>query len=178
MGVLDLLCLASDGNLLYGYATAQEIGRPESPFYNILIRSDPSPNSASVLGWALVSSYYDGLTYFLGGEFLCNVDDNAAFAIIATVAKATPASLLELGSKGLRFTPTTRTSNTGTWRNIEKPGYDTAWKVSFASTLFSIRDMNNALMHACLNTTDQSLNVAALKRKEMPLFAVPALGHW
>lgn len=165
MGALDLLCLASDGNQLYGYATVQETDKPDSPFYNILVRSNLNPDSAPALSWTLVNSYYDGLTYFLGGEFLCNVDDNAVFTIIATSAKATPASLLDLGSKGLRFTPTTRTSNTGTWRNIEMPGYDTTWKASFASTLFSIKDLNNALMHAYLNTTDQSLNVAALNEE-------------
>ncbi|KAF9212407.1 hypothetical protein BGZ59_006791 [Podila verticillata] len=165
MGALNLLCLASDGNQLYGYAAAQETDKPDSPFYNILVRSNHNPDSASALSWTLVSSYYDGGTYFLGGEFLCNVDDNAVFTIIATSAKATPASLLELGSKGLRFTPATRTSNIGTWRNVEMPGYDTTWKASFASTLFSIKDLNNVLMHAYLNTTDLSLNVAALNEE-------------
>ncbi|KAF9300904.1 hypothetical protein BGZ74_007381 [Mortierella antarctica] len=162
MGVLDLLCLASDGNQLYGYAAAQETDKPNSPFYNILIRSSFNPDSASAIGWTLVNAHYDGYTYFLGGEYQCTVDDEAVFTIIATSAKAAPASLLDLGAKGLRFTPTSKTSTTGTWRNIEMPGYGTSWKASFSSTLFSIKTLNNALMHAYLNTTDQSLIVAAL----------------
>ncbi|KAG0083823.1 hypothetical protein BGZ93_009204 [Podila epicladia] len=162
MGVLNLLCLASDGNHLYGYAAAQATDKPNSPFYNILIRSSLNPESASAIGWTLVNAHYDGLTYLLGGEYQCTVDDEAVFTIIATSAKAAPASLLDLGAKGLRFTPISKTSTTGTWRNIEMPGYGTSWKASFSSTLFSIKNLNNALMHAYLNTTDQSLIVAAL----------------
>ncbi|KAG0334771.1 hypothetical protein BG000_008065, partial [Podila horticola] len=157
MGLLDLLCLASDGNQLYGHAAAQATDKPNSPFYNILIRSSLNPDSASGIDWTLVNAHDDGYTYILGGEYQCTVDDQAVSTIIATSAKAAPASLLDLGAKDLRFTPTSKTSTTGTWRNIEMPGYGTSWKASFSSTLFSIKNLNNALMHANLNATDQSL---------------------
>ncbi|KAF9316832.1 hypothetical protein BG003_001492 [Podila horticola] len=109
MGPLDLLCLASDGNQLYGYVAVQATDKPNSPFYNIFIRSSLNPDSASGINWTLVNAHYDGYTYILGGEYQCTVDDQAVFTIIATSAKAAPASLLDLGAKGLRFTPTSKT---------------------------------------------------------------------
>ncbi|KAG0344959.1 hypothetical protein BG004_004047 [Podila humilis] len=196
MGALDLLCLTSDGDQLYGYATAKITGNESSPLHNILVRTAidtrPTPISDSTPAfaphWTLVSARHDPLIHYLHGEFQCTVDSQGVFTIIATNAKADPASLLQLGPKGIQYTPSRFQQDlpeAGEWKNFDMPNYDNnMWTPALKSALFNFQNTTtNIVMHAFLNTSSQLLSVGVMNPERTALvigatpWSLPVLDH-
>ncbi|KAF9303928.1 hypothetical protein BGZ74_002766 [Mortierella antarctica] len=143
MGAIDApLCVASNGNTLYGVVTANSNKVDETV---ILVRSNTAPRSLEALSWtAIASTLQKSLTtvpriFLSPKQLVCHVDNQGVFTLLATDSIYNPNTAIQ--PSGYQYNPATKA-----WTNITvSAGYK--WTDTAGGALFTMDGSSSTLMH-------------------------------
>ncbi|KAF9950801.1 hypothetical protein BGZ65_006372 [Modicella reniformis] len=163
MGILNPVCVATDGKYVYGLAYAPNYTNPSH--FNILIKSNEYPTPTANV-WTLVSAVPRDRYYYLDDEnsngrgYSCAVDSNGTFTALAyrsrSLMNEPPGDRV---IRGIQYQP-----DGDIWKNIHTSANYT-WIESSIAQLASWRDPttgNTVLMHASMASKDPNQNAIAV----------------
>ncbi|KAG0365568.1 hypothetical protein BGZ54_006403 [Gamsiella multidivaricata] len=180
MGILNPVCVATDGTYVYALAYAPSFNDSSSS-YNILIKSNANPPyTLDNLSWTLVSAvprdayYYLGEDNINGHDYGCLADATGVFTALARSSKSSRDAAADNVSRGLQYQP-----YGNVWKNVStSQGY--VWNELSSSQLVNIKDPVTgvtAIIHASIasHNSTSAIAVAALNTNTLTMIQNPSM---
>jgi len=178
MGILNPVCVATDGKYVYGLAYAPSYSDLSSS-YNVLIRSSEYP-TPTINSWTLVSAVPRDDYFYLGEEnvgsrgYSCAVDATGAFTALAQNSKSSKNAPADKLIRGLQYQPAGNV-----WKNVHtSPNY--VWSGISVAHLVHVQDpvtATTSLIHVSLakGSVQNTLAVASLDTNSLTMIQNPTL---
>ncbi|KAK3807589.1 MAG: hypothetical protein J3Q66DRAFT_355798 [Benniella sp.] len=179
MGILNPVCVATDGKYVYGLAYAPSYN-DSSSFYNILIRSNEYP-TPTINSWTLLSAVPREDYFYLWEEndgsrgYSCAVDSTGVFTALAQKSKSSKNAPADKLIRGLQYQP----AGGGVWKNVHtSPNY--VWSEMSIAHLVHVKDpvtATTSLIHVLLakGSVQNSLAVASFDTNSLTMIQNPTL---
>ncbi|KAF9356164.1 hypothetical protein BGX34_010077 [Mortierella sp. NVP85] len=178
MGILNPVCVATDGKYVYGLAYASNYSDSSSS-YNVLIKSNEYP-TPTINSWTLVSAVPRNDYYYLGEEnvdirgYSCAIDSTGVFTVLARNSKSSKNAPVDKLIRGLQYQPAGNV-----WKNVNtSPNY--VWSDLSVAHLVHVKDpvtATTSLIHVSLakGSVQNSLAVASFDTNSLTMIQNPTL---